>query len=408
MQKIILWLTVLLLLLSMAGCAAYDPYNGGEKLHAPTGGLTEDAGAAEPSAAPGDEMDEASGDQSPAISAGMLTAGEWKDAENLEFWTRLLNRNDWYALMQRRDLFTNRVVTTVVRDENGNGCFGIPVLLCDESGQVLYEAVTDVTGRAYLLYGLSGQDETPTSICVGAQNYPISDEIVEITAESAGLAVTKLDLMLMIDTTGSMSDELRYLQKELEDVLHRIGQAGEGVSIHMSVNFYRDEGDDYIVRDFEFTGDHASALQQLLRQEADGGGDYPEAVHQALDSIVYGHQWRNDAVKLCFFVLDAPPHSEGEIKGINAKMRDTVKAAARKGIRLIPVASSGVDTETEFLLRSWALMTGGTYTFLTDHSGIGNDHLEPTIGQYEVEALNECLIRIISEYCALEYSKPEA
>jgi hypothetical protein len=103
-----------------------------------------------------------------------------------------------------------------------------------------------------------------------------------------------------------------------------------------------------------------------------------------------------------FFVLDAPPHSESEIKGINTRMTETVKMAAEKGVRIIPVASSGVDTETEFLLRSWAVMTGGTYTFLTNHSGVGNDHLEPTIGQYKVEKLNECMIRIICEYCGLE------
>ena len=74
---------------------------------------------------------------------------------------------------------------------------------------------------------------------------------------------------------------------------------------------------------------------------------------------------------------------------------------AKQGIRLIPLASSGVDTETEFLLRSWSVMTGGTYTFLTNHSGIGNSHLEPTIGAYEVEKLNDLLARVISEYCGL-------
>ena len=42
-------------------------------------------------------------------------------------------------------------------------------------------------------------------------------------------------------------------------------------------------------------------------------------------------------------------------------------------------------------MRAFAIATGGTYTFLTDHSGIGDSHLEPTIGSYEVEFLNELL-----------------
>ena len=80
-------------------------------------------------------------------------------------------------------------------------------------------------------------------------------------------------------------------------------------------------------------------------------------------------------------------------------MQKSIEKMSMIGIRLIPVASSGVDTETEFLLRSWATMTGGTYTFLTNHSGVGNDHLEPTIGEYEVEKLNDLMIRVINEYC---------
>ncbi|MBR5089579.1 MAG: hypothetical protein IK093_09125, partial [Ruminiclostridium sp.] len=72
--------------------------------------------------------------------------------------------------------------------------------------------------------------------------------------------------------------------------------------------------------------------------------------------------------------------------------------AAKLGIRIIPVASSGVDTDTEFLCRCMAMATGGTYTFLTDDSGVGYSHLEPTIGNYEVEKLNDMLVRIITDY----------
>ena len=65
-------------------------------------------------------------------------------------------------------------------------------------------------------------------------------------------------------------------------------------------------------------------------------------------------------------------------------MRDNVAAAARRGIRILPVVSSGADTETEFLMRTAAAVTGGAYVFLTDDSGIGYSHLEPTIGDYDV------------------------
>jgi hypothetical protein len=49
-------------------------------------------------------------------------------------------------------------------------------------------------------------------------------------------------------------------------------------------------------------------------------------------------------------------------------------------------------------MRSFALLTNGTYVFITDHSGIGNSHLVPTIGDYEVEKLNDLLVRLVGEY----------
>lgn len=336
------------------------------------------------------------------VGSGMLTAGEWKDLDNISFWTNVLNNNDWYALMEKRDLFANKIVPVRIATQNGDPCFNVPVSLTDENGNVIYNAVTDVNGMAYLLYDLDNTKQNAGKILVGNGTYEITKEgTTEIISESAGIEVKQLDLLFMIDTTGSMGDELSYLQAELRDVIRRVAEKGEALNICLSVNFYRDNGDEYVVRSFEFTSDIDQAIEQLSQQSPNGGGDYAEAVHLALDDVVNNHQWRKDSVKLCFMVLDAPPHTDREIKGIDTRMQETVTEMAKQGIRLIPLASSGVDTETEFLLRSWSVMTGGTYTFLTNHSGIGNSHLEPTIGAYEVEKLNDLLTRVISEYCGL-------
>ena len=417
MKRMICILLSLAMTLVLAGCAASAPssdgYGGalngmggskGDAMMDAVGGVDGEYDAMAPEMAPGEsgKVEPEEPVQKPNYTAGTLTAGEWKDADNLDFWTKLLNRNDWYQLMEDRNLYTNKVVSVYVHDSNGNPCYNVPVQLLTNR-ETVYNARTDVNGYAYICYNVYNTDETTAFVMVNETSVEVKDNKVDITAENVGMEVQALDLMLMVDTTGSMGDELTYLQTELENVIERVADTGKTLSINVSVNFYRDEDDDYVVRPFEFTSDIEEAVTQLNAQRSDGGGDYPEAVHKALDNAVKEHQWRNGAVKLMFFVLDAPPHSEAEIKGINAQMTETVQAAAEKGIRIIPLASSGVDTETEFLLRSWALMTGGTYTFLTDHSGIGNDHLEPTIGEFEVEKLNECMIRVICEYCGLEY-----
>ena len=336
------------------------------------------------------------------VGAGMLTAGEWKDLDDIPFWTKLLNDNDWYQLLENRGLFANKIVQVKVTDGNGNPCFNVPVVLKDTDNKEIYKAVTDINGMAYLLYDLDNTKQEAKCVSIGGADYDIvKDGETAIAIDSATVGVKQLDLLFMIDTTGSMSDELTYLQAELRDVIRKIAESGAAFAINLSVNFYRDTGDEYVVRSFEFTNDIDKAISQLSEQRTAGGGDYAEAVHLALDDVVKNHQWREDSVKLCFMVLDAPPHTNTEIAGIDERMQTTVMSMAETGIRFISVASSGVDTETEFLLRSWAVMTGGTYTFLTNHSGIGNSHLEPTIGEYEVEKLNDLLVRVISEYCGL-------
>jgi len=81
-----------------------------------------------------------------------------------------------------------------------------------------------------------------------------------------------------------------------------------------------------------------------------------------------------------------------------SSLKDIVTLTSEMGIKIIPIASSGVDKETEFLLRFLSLTSGGTYVFLTNDSGIGGSHIEPTIGDYQVEYLNDLLVRLINGY----------
>jgi hypothetical protein len=70
------------------------------------------------------------------------------------------------------------------------------------------------------------------------------------------------------------------------------------------------------------------------------------------------------------------------------------KKAAEKGIRIVPIGCSGIDKPTEFLCRNIALATNGTYTFLTNHSGVGGTHIEPSTDGYKVESFREVLVRV--------------
>lgn len=101
-----------------------------------------------------------------------------------------------------------------------------------------------------------------------------------------------------------------------------------------------------------------------------------------------------------FLVLDEQPLTGDEII---AKVRNYTIKAAGMGIRIVPVVASaetmGNAASLEYLMRSIALATNGTYVFLTDHSNIGNEHAEPVTDIYDVELLNSLLKRLIYQYC---------
>lgn len=93
-----------------------------------------------------------------------------------------------------------------------------------------------------------------------------------------------------------MGDELSYLQAELMDIIQRVKKQNGNIPLRLSVNFYRDEGEEYVVRSFPFTEDFDRAVQNLGQQTAEGGGDYEEAVEEALSDAIHGHEW-SDAAK---------------------------------------------------------------------------------------------------------------
>lgn len=333
--------------------------------------------------------------------AGLLTGGEWNDNQHWDFWQGLYSSNnygvDWDSYLSEWRTGAEYRIAVRIIDSSGAP---VPGALVDGMG---YSAVTDNKGMAYLFGKKSGIGDYDKSLTVsyGSQKQTFAADDVtgdcelEFTLDGDVTPHAKtLDLMIMCDTTGSMGDELEYLKAELEDVVTRIRQDNANIPTRISVNFYRDEGDEYVVREFPFTTDLEAAVRAISEQSADGGGDTPEAVHTALDSAL-SHDWDENSVKVMFLVLDAPPHEDAQI--IDEVVKH-VRNAAEKGIRIVPVAASGVDKSCEYLLRSMAFMTGGTYTFLTDDSGIGYSHTEPTIGSYSVEKLNDMMVRIVNGY----------
>ena len=141
------------------------------------------------------------------------------------------------------------------------------------------------------------------------------------------------------------------------------------------------------------TSDVNQVKSLLTAEYAAGGGDTPEAVAKALTDVIVNNQgWDDNYAHIAFLIFDAPPH-----KGTDQEIDAAVRAAAAKGIHVVPVVASNAERDTELFGRALAICTGSPYVFLTDDSGIGNSHLEPIIGDYQVEKLHDIIVRLIRE-----------
>lgn len=336
-------------------------------------------------------------------AARILTAGELHDFSKWELWEDFSHdefknwKNHWEISPLMR-------YSVQVNLQNSVPLIDAEVRLISKKGQLIFQAKTDNTGKAELWNGLfeNSKDIGEIEVIYSGQRKSISNpeefkkglNFIEI--ESDCKIPTNIDVCFVVDATGSMGDEISYLQAELQDVISRTKSNLEDIDIRLSSVFYRDKGDEYVTRKHDFDRNINDGIKFIKRQSAGGGGDYPEAVIPALDVAINKLNWSSKAAsRILFLILDAPPHHDSsKLK----KLHSLISEAAEKGIRIIPIASSGIDKSTEYLLRSIALSTNGTYTFLTDHSGVGNPHIDPTTDTYEVELLNDLLERLIHQF----------
>lgn len=199
-----------------------------------------------------------------------------------------------------------------------------------------------------------------------------------------------LDLVFVVDTTGSMGDELAWLTREMRAIVNVARRAAPGVDIRYGLVAYRDHGDAYVVRNLGFIGSARVMQGWLGRQRADGGGDYPEAAAAALSSALTLNWRRGKGERILIHIADAPPHSRDAARYLGA-----VREAARRDIQIYGLGASGVGDEAEMLMRQAAAMTSGRYLFLTDDSGVGLAHAEPDIACYRVTQLKTLLINVL-------------
>jgi hypothetical protein len=348
-----------------------------------------------------------------AQQSGLLTAGSFDDNLNPPFFRSFLGK-----LSQRRELgdlpgrLTGQRLLLSVRDGAGSPVGAARVAVSAAAGGHAAELLTCTDGRAVFL---SSWDALPTdgdlTVTVTppdgsapvTQTVPRGSETWEVALPQAhGEMPRDLDLAIVLDTTGSMADELEYLKAEIKGIATAVQKKFPHVSQHYGLIVYRDVGDEYVTRRFDFTPSVEEFRNNLSAQSAAGGGDYPESMQRGLEEAVQLRWREGQRARVMFLLADAPPHNQHLAQAMAAADR-----LRKQGVAIYPVACSGYDDACELVMRGCALLTGGQFLFLTDDSGVGEAHGEPHIPFYRVQKLDQLMVRMIASELSGRRIEPE-
>ena len=332
----------------------------------------------------------------PAAQAGLLTAGDHDDLLNPELYADYAGR---FLQRSGRDLpfvDTRARVAIKVVDADGRAVPFARVEVKRSGAPLRLVASADGVASFYPRFDrVSSKTVVAVSSEAGAARRTVDlrgrgSRRIAIDLPGTARPVTAMDLALVVDTTGSMGDEMAYLQAELDTIVARLKREAGNLDLRIGLIVYRDEGDDYVVRSAPLTDDIRAVRANLARQEAGGGGDTPEAVDRAIAAAAR-FQWRPDAAKAVLLVADAPPHEDALAQTLAA-----TQGLRSRGVQIVPVAASGVEDSAQYMMRTMAALTQGRYIFLTDDSGLGDSHAEPDLACYVVSRLDQVIARVLA------------
>ncbi|MES2321286.1 MAG: vWA domain-containing protein [Pseudomonadota bacterium] len=184
-------------------------------------------------------------------------------------------------------------------------------------------------------------------------------------------APATIELLFVLDTTGSMGEMLEGAKTKIwgivNDVLQR--QGNTRARIRVGLVAYRDRGDAYVTRITPLSDNLDVVYAQLMRYEANGGGDGPEDVRSALADGLRAGGWSAPGPRtsqVMFLVGDAPPHDDYQnIRSTSA----TAREAAQRGI-IVNAIQCGEDSQTERAWRAVARQGGGDYFAIAQDGGV--------------------------------------
>ncbi|MBI4726429.1 carboxypeptidase regulatory-like domain-containing protein [candidate division TA06 bacterium] len=383
-----------------------------------TSGKSRDDGKIPKPAAPAASMEEHPPETPLPVSAPRprpaspgMKAGSNDDNKQFNYYLGYLER--FQHIRAAKVDVSGRVVFTVT-DADGRPIANCPLAIKDGQGAVLARRKTYADGRAMfftteksdfkrqdLEVAATGNQETV------AQRFSHNGKsLIELKFKQRRPTFNNvpLDVVFLLDCTGSMGDEIARLKSTLQVINFQVSQLPSKPAVRFGMVQYRDRGDEYVTRVTPFTAGIDKFQKALDAVSAGGGNDEPEDLQSGLKDAVTGMAWRDDACKLVFLVADAPPHLD--YRDQTYGYGDAMRGAAASAIKIITVGASGLNDQGEYVFRQLSQYTMGQFIFLTygetgEVSGGGTAAVSHHTGSnFQTENLDAIIVRIIKQELA--------
>lgn len=177
-----------------------------------------------------------------------------------------------------------------------------------------------------------------------------------------------VEVVFCLDTTGSMGGLLEGAKQKIWSIVNQIASGKPSPEVKVGLVAFRDRGDAYVTKHFALTSDLDEVHKNLREFKAEGGGDTPESVNQALSEAVTKTKWTEgkEVLRIVFLVGDAPPHMDYPD---DVKYPETCKIAAEKGV-LINAVQCGKLDGTATVWQQISTKAGGTYIQIAQDGGV--------------------------------------
>jgi hypothetical protein len=224
-----------------------------------------------------------------------------------------------------------------------------------------------VLGRSARVLALLGLATATAWIAHAHTDRPIIEPGTVIVTPPPPSAA-RIEVAFVLDTTGSMSGLIDGAKQKIWAIANQMAGAQGSPDIRLGLIGYRDRGDAYVTQVHDLSDDIDALYANLQTFQAEGGGDGPESVNQALHEAITRLGWSAapGAYRVIFLVGDAPPHVDYPQ---DVSYTDSVQLARSRGI-VVNTIQCGGDPETTRVWREIAQLNQGQYAAIAQDGGM--------------------------------------